>query len=182
MTSEFSAASLRSPPASAAREGLTPMPLLLIGVVFAIAIRLQAGRSPQHRCELAARHQRTHAGWSAALSRYHRDQPADGALRLSAGRGAGARSRRRSATCDRCPASAAGGGLPVRGVAHPASVAVTAAIELGRVCCLGCGRRDDPADARLRAARTYRACSPFFPRSPSTRCAATANRCRYGRS
>ena len=41
MTSEFSAASLRSPPASAAREGLAPMPLLLIGVVFAIAILLR---------------------------------------------------------------------------------------------------------------------------------------------
>jgi hypothetical protein len=41
MTSEFSAASLRSPPGSAAREGLAPMPLLLIGVVFAIAIGLR---------------------------------------------------------------------------------------------------------------------------------------------
>ena len=43
MTSEFSAASLRSPPGTAGREGLTPMPLFLIGVVFAIAIGL--GRS-----------------------------------------------------------------------------------------------------------------------------------------
>ncbi len=41
MTSEFSAASLRSPSGSAAREGLTPMPLLLIGVVFVIAIGLR---------------------------------------------------------------------------------------------------------------------------------------------
>jgi hypothetical protein len=41
MTSEFSAASFRSPPGSAAREGLAPMPLLLIGVVFAIAIGLR---------------------------------------------------------------------------------------------------------------------------------------------
>ena len=41
MTSEFSAASLRSPSASAGREGLAPMPLLLIGVVFAIAIVLR---------------------------------------------------------------------------------------------------------------------------------------------
>jgi hypothetical protein len=41
MTPEFSAASLRSPPKSAAREGLAPMPLLLIGVVFAIAIGLR---------------------------------------------------------------------------------------------------------------------------------------------
>jgi hypothetical protein len=41
MTSEFSAASLRSPPFSAARAGLAPMPLLLIGVVFAIAILLR---------------------------------------------------------------------------------------------------------------------------------------------
>jgi hypothetical protein len=41
MTSEFSAASLRSPPATAGREGLAPMPLLLIGVVFAIAIGLR---------------------------------------------------------------------------------------------------------------------------------------------
>ena len=38
MTSEFSAASFRSPPGSAAREGLAPMPLFLTGVVFAIAI------------------------------------------------------------------------------------------------------------------------------------------------
>src|SRR5438132_8115578 len=41
MTSEFSAASLRSQSGSAAREGLAPMPLLLIGVVFAIAIGLR---------------------------------------------------------------------------------------------------------------------------------------------
>ena len=41
MTSEFSAASLRSSPESAGREGLAPMPLLLIGVVFAIAILLR---------------------------------------------------------------------------------------------------------------------------------------------
>jgi len=41
MTSEFSAASLRSPSGSVAREGLAPMPLLLIGVVFAIAILLR---------------------------------------------------------------------------------------------------------------------------------------------
>ena len=41
MTSEFSAASLRSPSASAGREGLAPMPLLLTGVVFAIAIVLR---------------------------------------------------------------------------------------------------------------------------------------------
>ena len=41
MTSEFSAASLRSSPGSATREGLAPMPLLLIGVVFAIAIGLR---------------------------------------------------------------------------------------------------------------------------------------------
>jgi len=41
MTSEFSAASLRSPPDSVAREGLAPMPLLLIGAVFAIAIGLR---------------------------------------------------------------------------------------------------------------------------------------------
>src|SRR5437660_707151 len=41
MTSEFSAASLRSPSGSAAREGLAPMPLLLIGVVFAVAILLR---------------------------------------------------------------------------------------------------------------------------------------------
>ena len=40
MTSEFSAASLRSP-GMAGREGLAPMPLLLIGVVFAIAIGLR---------------------------------------------------------------------------------------------------------------------------------------------
>ena len=41
MTSEFSAASLRSPPGTAGQEGLAPMPLLLIGVVFAIAIALR---------------------------------------------------------------------------------------------------------------------------------------------
>ena len=41
MTSEFSAATLRSPPGSAGRKGLTPMSLLLIGVVFAIAIGLR---------------------------------------------------------------------------------------------------------------------------------------------
>ena len=41
MTSEFSAASFRSPPGSAAREGLAPMPLFLTGVVFAIAIGLR---------------------------------------------------------------------------------------------------------------------------------------------
>ncbi|WP_426528536.1 hypothetical protein [Bradyrhizobium sp. McL0615] len=41
MTSEFSAAPLRSPSAPTTREGLTPMPLLLIGVVFAIAIGLR---------------------------------------------------------------------------------------------------------------------------------------------
>jgi hypothetical protein len=41
MTSEFSAASFRSPPGSAGRVGLTPMPLFLIGVVFAIAIGLR---------------------------------------------------------------------------------------------------------------------------------------------
>jgi hypothetical protein len=41
MTSEFSAAPLRSPSASTTRAGLTPMPLLLIGVVFAIAIGLR---------------------------------------------------------------------------------------------------------------------------------------------
>ncbi|WP_247835169.1 hypothetical protein [Bradyrhizobium sp. 200] len=41
MTSEFSAASLRSQPSSAARAGLASMPLLLIGVVFAIAIVLR---------------------------------------------------------------------------------------------------------------------------------------------
>jgi len=41
MTSEFSAASLRSPSGMAGREGLAPMPLLLIGVVFAIAIGLR---------------------------------------------------------------------------------------------------------------------------------------------
>jgi hypothetical protein len=39
MTSEFSAASLRSPPGSAAREGLTP--LLLTGLVFLAAILLR---------------------------------------------------------------------------------------------------------------------------------------------
>ncbi len=41
MISQFDAASLRSPPGSAARAGLAPMPLLLIGVVFAIAIVLR---------------------------------------------------------------------------------------------------------------------------------------------
>ena len=41
MTSEFSAASLRSPSDSVAREGLAPMPLFLIGVVFVIAIGLR---------------------------------------------------------------------------------------------------------------------------------------------
>jgi len=41
MTSEFSAASLRSPPGSAAREGLAPMPLLLTGLVFLTAILLR---------------------------------------------------------------------------------------------------------------------------------------------
>jgi len=41
MTSEFSAASRRSPPGSAGREGVGSMPLLLIGVVFAIAIGLR---------------------------------------------------------------------------------------------------------------------------------------------
>jgi hypothetical protein len=41
MTSEFSAASLHSPQKSVAREGLAPMPLLLIGVVFAVAIGLR---------------------------------------------------------------------------------------------------------------------------------------------
>jgi len=41
MTSEFSAASLRSPPGSVAREGLAPMPLLLIGIVFAVAVGLR---------------------------------------------------------------------------------------------------------------------------------------------
>ena len=41
MTSEFSAAPLRSPSASTTWAGLTPMPLLPIGVVFAIAIGLR---------------------------------------------------------------------------------------------------------------------------------------------
>ena len=41
MTSQFDAASLRSPSGSVAREGLAPMPLILIGVVFAIAIMLR---------------------------------------------------------------------------------------------------------------------------------------------
>jgi len=41
MTSEFSAASLRSPPGSAAREGLARMPLLLTGIVFLVAIVLR---------------------------------------------------------------------------------------------------------------------------------------------
>jgi hypothetical protein len=41
MTPEFSAASLHSPPGSAAREGLTPMPLLLTGLVFLAAILLR---------------------------------------------------------------------------------------------------------------------------------------------
>jgi hypothetical protein len=41
MTSEFSAASLRPPSGMAGREGLAPMPLLLIGVVFAIAVGLR---------------------------------------------------------------------------------------------------------------------------------------------
>ena len=41
MTSEFSAASLHSPQKSVAREGLAPMSLLLIGVVFAVAIGLR---------------------------------------------------------------------------------------------------------------------------------------------
>jgi len=41
MTSELSAASLRSPPDSAAREGLAPMPLLLTGLVFLAAILLR---------------------------------------------------------------------------------------------------------------------------------------------
>jgi hypothetical protein len=41
MTSQFNAASLRSPSGSAAREGLAPMPPILIGLVFAIAIVLR---------------------------------------------------------------------------------------------------------------------------------------------
>src|SRR6476646_11289629 len=41
MTSEFSAASLHATPGSAAREGLAPMPLLLTGVVFLVAILLR---------------------------------------------------------------------------------------------------------------------------------------------
>ena len=41
MTSELSAASFRSPPGSAAREGLAPMPLLLTGLVFLAAILLR---------------------------------------------------------------------------------------------------------------------------------------------
>ena len=41
MTSEFDTASLRSPSGTAGRDGLAPMPLLLIGVVFAIAIGLR---------------------------------------------------------------------------------------------------------------------------------------------
>jgi hypothetical protein len=41
MTSEFSAASVHSTPGTAGREGLKPMPWLLIGVVFVIAIGLR---------------------------------------------------------------------------------------------------------------------------------------------
>ncbi|WOH49752.1 hypothetical protein [Bradyrhizobium sp. sBnM-33] len=41
MTSPFDAASLRSPSGSAARAELAPMPLILIGVVFAIAVGLR---------------------------------------------------------------------------------------------------------------------------------------------
>jgi hypothetical protein len=41
MTSEFSAASLRSTPGTAGREGLKPMPLLLTGLVFLAAILLR---------------------------------------------------------------------------------------------------------------------------------------------
>jgi hypothetical protein len=41
MTSEISAASLRSPPDSAARAGLAPMPLMLTGAVFLAAILLR---------------------------------------------------------------------------------------------------------------------------------------------
>lgn len=41
MTSEFSAASLRSPPGMAGRAGLAPMPLLFTGLVFLAAILLR---------------------------------------------------------------------------------------------------------------------------------------------
>ena len=41
MTSEFSAVSSHSPSGSAGREGLAPMPLLLTGVVFLVAILLR---------------------------------------------------------------------------------------------------------------------------------------------
>ena len=41
MTSEFSAASLRSPSGMAGREGLAPMPLLFTGLVFLVAILLR---------------------------------------------------------------------------------------------------------------------------------------------
>ena len=41
MTSEFDTASLRSPSATAGRDGLAPMPLLLTGLVFLVAILLR---------------------------------------------------------------------------------------------------------------------------------------------
>ena len=59
--------------------------VLLIGFVFAIAIALRQFVPLNTDVELAARHRRTHAGRAAALSRHHRDQPADGAVRLFAG-------------------------------------------------------------------------------------------------
>ena len=41
MTSEFDTASVRSPSGTAGRDGLAPMPLLLTGLVFLVAILLR---------------------------------------------------------------------------------------------------------------------------------------------
>ena len=56
------------------------MPLLLIGIVFAIAILLRQVVPLNTDVSWLLVIVRTHAGRPAALSRYHRDQPADGAF------------------------------------------------------------------------------------------------------
>ena len=50
----------------------------------------------------------------------------------------------------------------------------TGPVEIGSVCRLGCGRRDDPADACLRAARTYR--DAHLPSRARRLCAAQQSR------
>ena len=132
------------------------MPLLLTGVVFVVAILLRQVVPLNTDVSWLLVIVRTHAGRSAALSRHHRDQPADGALRLSAWCRAGARLGVDPRLRDRCPASAACGGLLFAVSRILRSVAGAGRDEMGSVCRLGRSRRNDPADERLRPARTYR--------------------------